>query len=269
MTVVALLFAVAASSASTSAAHETFAGLPVGKPAQVLQNPGFLVGYSDARRQPLWVAYRAESLKGKRLGKRPERFEADPRVANAVTERDYRGSGYTRGHLAPNYLIGKLYGRAAQHATFLMTNISPQRDRLNGLAWQRLEEAEADVVAPGAVQLWVVAGPVFGAAPAQLKSGVPVPDAFYRIWLDVRGDQAAALGFVVPQRVCGDEPLSQFLVTVDEIERRTGLDFFHELPDTQEAALERNGATDGWRLERIDRRPPRYAEKYDSGQCEP
>jgi endonuclease G, mitochondrial len=263
----ALVVALATASPRVSAAHETFAGQPTGPSVQVLQNPGFLVGYSEERRQPLWVAYRAESLKGKRLGKRPDRFEPDPRVAHPVLDGDYRRSGYTRGHLAPNYLIGKLYGRAAQHATFLLTNVSPQRARLNELVWQRLEEAEADVVAPGAVQLWVMAGPVFGAAPRRLKSGVALPEAFYRIWLDVRGDQVAALGFIVPQKVCGEEPLTQFRASVDEIERQTGLDFFHELADPQEAALEYSGASDGWRLERIDRRPARYANKFDS-TCE-
>jgi endonuclease G, mitochondrial len=251
------------------AASEIYAGLPAGPAVQVLTNPGFVVGYSDARRQPLWVGYRAESLKGRRIGKRPERFEADPRVAGAVNEGDYRGSGYTRGHLAPNYLIGRLYGRAAQHATFLMSNISPQRERLNGLVWQRLEEAEADVVAPGAVELWVLTGPVFAAQPPVLKrSGIPVPEAFYRIWLDLRDGQPHALAFVVPQQVCGTEPLSRYLTSVDDIERRTGLDFFHELADAGEAALEREHPLPGWRLERFDRRPARYADKFSQQQCE-
>lgn len=258
------LLALAALCASTgaSAAGESYAGWPAGAPVERLQNPGFAVGYSAAHRQPLWVAYRAESLKGRRLGKRPERFEPDPRVAAPVQEGDYRGSGYTRGHLAPNYLIGKLYGRAAQHATFLMTNVSPQRRRLNELSWQRLEEAEADIVAPAAVELWVTVGPVFGARASRLKPGIPVPDAFFRIWLDVREGVPQALAFIVPQDTCGSEPLSQYRVSVDEVERRTGLDFFAALPDEREALLERDRTSGGWRLERFERRAARYAENF-------
>ena len=252
---------------SAPGAEETWGGLPQGQPTQVLSNPGFLVGYSEARRQPLWVGYRAESLKGRRLGKRPERFEPDPRVDPAVAEADYRGSGYTRGHLAPNYLIGKLYGRAAQHATFLMTNVSPQRRTLNELVWQRLEEAEADIVAPRAIELWVITGPLFGQQPALLKKGIAVPEAFYRIWLDLDGGAPRALAFIVPQDVCGTEPLSQYLASIDEVERRAGLDFFAELADAQEDALERSRATDGWRLERFERRPPRYAGNFKDLQC--
>jgi len=258
--------------ATAAASEETFAGQPrsVGAGAvQLLRNPGFLVGYSEPRRQALWVAFRATSLKGsQRLAARP-RFEIDERTLTRVSTFDYNGSRYDRGHLAPNYLIGKLYGREAQRATFLMSNIAPQRARLNGLVWQRLEEAEADEVAPRAGELWVVAGPVFGAQPRTLKSGIPVPEAFYRIWLDERGAGApAVLGFIVPQRVCGTEPLSAYLTSVDEIERRTGLDFFHELEDAQEAVLESGRATAGWRLAHFDRLAPRYGDRFDLEQCD-
>jgi endonuclease G len=134
--------------------------------------------------------------------------------------------------------------------------------------WQRLEEAEADIVAPRAGELWVVTGPVFGSNPARLKSGIEVPQAFYRIWLDVRDDgAAAALAFVVPQDVCGTEPLERYLASVDDVERQTGLDFFHELADAQEQVLEASRASAGWRLERFNRLPPRYAEKFDLEAC--
>ena len=257
----------AAAVAAAASAPETFAGLPAGAKVQVLANPGFIVGYSEAHRQAAWVAYRAEAPKGRHKYRRLDRFETDPRVINPVTYWDYRGSGYTRGHLAPAYLIARLYGRAAQTATHLMSNISPQKARLNEMVWQRLEEAESDVVAPGAVELWVVTGPVFDQRRALKKSGIALPDAFYRIWLDVRDGEPWALAFIVPQDVCGTEPLSTYLASVDEIERRTGLDFFSELPDWQEAVLEREASVEGWRLDRYDQDPPRYGDKFDLSRC--
>lgn len=252
------------------AADETFGGLPRGPGVRVLPNPGFVVGYSEERRQPLWVAYRAASLQGTpRIGPRPKHFSVDARTRARVSSLDYSGSRYTRGHLAPNYLIGKLYGQDAQRATFLMSNVSPQKARLNQLVWERLEEAEADVVAPRAGELWVVTGPVFDAQPERLKAGIPVPHAFYRIWLDLRdGGAPAALGFVVPQGVCGTEPLAQFLASVDDIEHDTGIDFFHELADATEQALERAAVTTGWGLWRYNQRPPRYGDKFDLEICD-
>ena len=248
--------------------NETWAGLPASsRPVEVLRNPGFLVGYSEERHQPLWVAYRAETLKGTpALPPRP-RFEADKRTTSGISYFDYRGSHYTRGHLAPNYLIGKLYGAEAQKATFLMSNVSPQTARLNELVWQRLEEAESDRVAPSAVQLWVLAGPLFSAQPARLKRGIAVPEAFYRIWLDLRDGAPAALAFIVPQDVCGTEPLSKFVTSIDEIERRTGLDFCAELDDTREAALESARSTEGWQPGRWENRKPRYAENFGELEC--
>lgn len=246
---------------------ETYGGLPQGQEVEVLRNPGFLVGYSEARRQPLWVAYRAETLKGAPpLGPRP-RFEVDPRTRAKVSHADYKGSGYTRGHLAPNFVIGKLYGPQAQRATFLMSNIAPQRRRLNELAWQRLEEAEADIVAPAAIQLWVIAGPLFGPQPPRLRSGIPVPEAFYRIWLDVEQGVARALAFIVPQDVCGTEPLSRYLASVDAIEQRSGVDFFAALADEIESELEREAAPAPWRLERFEHRAARYAGNFDGSPC--
>lgn len=265
----AALLAAGAGAAAAVESAETYGGLPQGQDIQVLRNPGFLVGYSDARRQALWVAYRAETLKGTpRLGPRP-RFEVDRRTQARVSYFDYKGSGYTRGHLAPNFVIGKLYGPQAQRATFLMSNITPQRRRFNELAWQRLEEAEADVVAPAAIQLWVIAGPLFGPQPPRLESGIPVPEAFYRIWLDVEQGAARALAFVVPQDVCGTEPLSRYVASVDAIEQRSGIDFFAALADDAEAALERAVAPAPWRLERFERRVPRYAGHFEGQPCSP
>lgn len=273
----ALWLALSACAPAAAGDAMLFAGEPVpnGTAALlVLDNPGFRVGYSPAHRQPLWVGFRAESVRGKaRLGRRPDRFTPDARVPDPVGSRDYLSgkaeADLTRGHLAPNYLIGKLHGRAGQLATFLMSNISPQSRRLNELVWQRLEEAEVDVVAPALGPLFVLTGPVFGPSPRTLrKSGVAVPEAFYRIWVDVLpSGEARALAFIVPQQVCGAEPLSSFLATVDEIEQRTQLDFHAPLDDAVEAALEASRDTGGWTLERFDRRPPRYADNFGSLQC--
>lgn len=255
--------------AATAAEPETWAGEPRSRePVQVLHNPGFEVGYSAGRRQPLWVAYRAASVRYKRIGPRPADFSPDPRVSDPVGPRDYAHSGYDRGHLAPNYIIGKLYGQAAQHATFLLTNVSPQTARLDQLLWQRLEEAEADIVAPLAGNLPVLVGPVFGAHPPKLKGGVAIPDAFYRIWLDHRSAQPRVLAFIMPQNVCGPEPIGNYVTSVDEVERRTGLDFFAELDDAVENRIEAGRDAKGWELDRYDRKRGRYADKFDGDRCE-
>lgn len=226
---------------------------------QVIRHPGHVVGYSPCHRNPLWVSYRVSRDLRHALPPRPEKFHADP-AAPEVRWHAFKGSGYQRGHLAPRYAIARLYGEVAQEATFYMTNITPQRPNLNQKAWQRLEEVEIDEMSRWHGALQVIVGPIFDAQQEILPSGVEVPDAFFRIWLD--GDtwngRPRVLAFIVPQDVRGDEPLDGFLASVDEIERQTGLDFFAALDDAVEDPLEAQVEAGPWKLARVARQPPRY-----------
>ena len=79
-----------------------YAGLPRStRPVRVLKNAGFIVGYSDARRNPLWVSYRVFKIDTPTTHKRPSRFQADDRTQARVKHDDYTRSGYDRGHMAP------------------------------------------------------------------------------------------------------------------------------------------------------------------------
>jgi len=228
--------------------------------AHVLRNPGFMLSYSEWKGAPLWVTYRLfRPQKPHRVGKRPP-FRPDWRTLRHITPDDYTGSGYDRGHMAPNYAIALLYGRRAQEATFLMSNIAPQRHRLNARWWQRLEEVAIDHFTRYFRSVWVVTGPVWDDSPRYLKGArIDIPDAFYKIFVGIDfAGRPHALAFLVPQTVRGFEPLSRYLTTIDVIERKTGLDFFWLLPDEVEARLEREVDKGAFHLNRVDRLPPRY-----------
>ncbi len=62
----------------------------------------------------------------------------------------------------------------------------------------------------------------------------------------------------MPQDVNGDEPLDRFVVSIDEIEARTGLDFFPQLSPAAAESLEAGVATEGWGLEEVARLPGRF-----------
>lgn len=226
---------------------------------KVIQHPGHVVGYSPCRGNPLWVSYTASRDLAYKLPPRPDKFHSDP-AAPAVRWHAYKGSGYERGHMAPNYAIARQFGPEAQRATFLMSNITPQRPNLNQKLWQRLEEVEIDEMARWHGEIQVIVGTVFDEKRDKLHSGVELPDAFFRIWLDERtwNGKPKALAFVVPQSVQGTEPLDQFVVSVDEVERLTGLDFFAELDDAEEGPLEAIVNTKDWKLGRVADQPPRY-----------
>lgn len=245
-----------------------YAGAPVAEavlgPVRRLDNPGFVAGYSPQRGTPLWVAYRAEAVERSAFHRRPE-FAPDPRVSRSPAPGSYRGSGHDRGHMAPNYLIANLYGEAAQKKSFLLSNIAPQRPRLNQLLWQRLEEVEADYLAVRHRRLWVTLGPVYGETPERVggPGGVDVPEAYYRIWLEREDGRPRVLALRVPQDVRGDERLDDFVVSVDTIEAETGLDFHPALPEDVQAAIESEpGDADAWGLTELACFPARYRENW-------
>ena len=208
-----------------------------------MRNTGYVAGWSDLRREPLWVAYRLDPQTGKHNLKRPARFTPDPRVAHPGDTHDYDATGYDRGHLAPNAAIAQRYGHDAQLETFFLTNICPQRPELNRKVWSRLEREEADDLAQRLDGVWVVDGPVFGSDPAKLPGGEAIPEAFYKILLDEGPDDLRLRAFLIPQDVRGNENPESFTTTVDAVERATGLDFFPALGDAREDRLE--GAAPG------------------------
>ncbi len=224
--------------------------IPAGR---FLRNTGYLAGYSDDLGAALWVGYRVKDVDPLPApAERPERFEADPRTLARVEPAAYTGSGYDRGHLAPNYAIATRYGRTAQQETFLMSNVIPQKHGLNAGLWKQMELRAATSYPARFGEVWVLAGPVFRRSPARLSGtggGVAqpaIPDACYLIIVDESEGRMRALAFLFPQEpAAGAEP-GDYLTTVDEIERRTGLEFFAELPVQAETELESRRAERVW-----------------------
>ncbi|MEW6250663.1 MAG: DNA/RNA non-specific endonuclease [Planctomycetota bacterium] len=256
-------------SAPAWAAH-VYMGLPQPEASYLLLvNRGYVVGYSEERRDPLWAAYRLFPVSDPPQSPRPRSFSVDERTTGCVSHDDYRPvtDRFDRGHMAPNHAIATRYGREAQLETFLMSNVCPQAACLNEGTWEAFEKVICDDYA-GRGEVYVVAGPIFGPAPERLPAGVEVPDAFYTIVVApganaVPGAPAgsvpppAAPGVPVPQMLAivmdqsveGERVLSEFVTTVDDVEQRSGLDFFAELPDDIERAAESAPPDPGWQID--------------------
>lgn len=220
---------------------------PAGGAVRVLNNRAYAVGYDDVLAAPRWAAYRLHDLA--RVGEpppRPERFSVDRRTTARVEPSDYSGSGYDRGHLAPNYAIAIHYGADAQLETFLMSNIAPQRHALNAGVWKRLEQRIATNYPARYGEVWVLCGPIFGEPPRRLRRGAAVPDAFYLIVLDEKEGQLRAQAFIFPQETPESARPDDFLASIDEIERRTGLDFLPDLSTEAQARIESARAARTW-----------------------
>ena len=211
----------------------------------VLTNSGYLVGYCESRKDPVWAAYRLFRPTDFHAPPRPREFEPDHRTTAQVSSHDYTGSGYDRGHMAPNYGIAVCYGASAQQETFLMSNIIPQRPHLNREVWERLEQQEIREYAPRYRQIWVVDGPIFHGHD-HLKGGEDVPDACFKIICREVDGRPSVMAFIMPQSVNGNESPQQYLTSVDKIEQETGLDFFSAMPADLQQRFETEPARGMW-----------------------
>jgi endonuclease G len=211
----------------------------------VLENESYLAGYSEELKNPVWVAYRVFDVPELTLGSRPS-FRTDYRTEARVAPGDYRGSGYDRGHMAPNFAIATRYGESGQRETFLMSNIIPQTDFINRYLWRDLEERIAVRYGRYLDEVWVMTGPVFSEPVKRLPSGVAVPTAYYKIVADVQDDTLRVMAFLVQSRSPPYTRLKTTMASIDELEGLTGLDFFAGLPPETQAALESRPAGRFW-----------------------
>lgn len=224
-----------------------YGGAPVSERiVRVLPNRGYVAGYCESLGNPLWVAYQVRDGEVTPSGARPEKFLIDVRTTARVEADDFAGSGFDRGHLAPNHAIAAHFGRQAQEETFLMSNITPQKHALNAGAWKQLEQRIATNYPARFGEVWVIAGPVFGANPEVLRHRVAVPDACYMLVVDETEGRTRVEAFLFPQDTPENAALADYVTTVDEIETRTGLDLLSELPDEAEGAIESRRVARVW-----------------------
>lgn len=225
--------------------EELFFGTPEETDVE-LSRRGFSLGYSNSHRQPLWVCYILSSNNlAKKQVKRSNLFRVDPAIKyHPVKPRDYSKTGYDKGHLAA--AADMTYSVETMNNSFFMSNISPQIPGCNRGIWKRLE----NIVRMWAVReekLCIVTGPLFKPDAKNLgKTNIPVPYAFYKVILDLTPPMKM-IGFIIPNQPT-KRRLPSFVVTVDEIEKVTGYDFFSELPDVIEEKLEAEANFELWNL---------------------
>ena len=227
-----------------------------GGDVQVLRKTGFVTGYAKEWRLPMWTAWNltASHTTGpyKRKG---VKFQEDDEVPYPkAMNSDYYSSGYDRGHMCPSG--DNKWSRQAQEDCFLFTNMCPQSHNLNGGDWNDLE-MKCRTWAKRYGNIYIVCGPVFrNSRPSRTigRNRVWVPDGFYKVVLRMnqrsdrgrqRGDAIAAIGFYYDNED-GHRPLSDYVMTVDEVEEMTGLDFFSGLSDKTEQRVEAQADLRDW-----------------------
>lgn len=203
---------------------------------ELVKYSGMSISFNRDLHIPNWVAW--ELTRGETAGTEPRanNFVRDYNVAGCADPSDYRHSGYDRGHMVP---AGDMkWSEQAMTESFMMTNICPQAKALNTGAWKKLEEkcrfwAERDSA------LVIVCGPVLndGFDKYLGESQVAVPKRYFKVILAPYANPPRGIGFIMPNaRVEGG--MQRAAVSIDEVERITGHDFFSALPDEIENEVE-------------------------------
>ncbi len=204
---------------------------------QIVRHKFYTLNYDERHEQAKWVFYRlTQSDVEIDLYERTDKFLVDPRVLTlSANDFDYRGSGYDRGHMVPAADCN--HDKVAMEESFYYSNMSPQHPSFNRGIWSKLEK-QVRVWAVEYEELCIASGPVIISQTPKVigTNNVAVPDSFYKVILDIE-PEFRCIGFILPNEKCVN-PLSYYARTVDQVERITGIDFFHSLPDSVENRIE-------------------------------
>ena len=193
-------------------------------PEIILRKKSYVVSYNQDTRMPNWVAWQltAEHTDGEL--KRMNNFHEEENCPRPrATLQDYKGSGWSRGHMCP--AGDNKWSRDAMYDSFSLVNVCPQDSKLNSGVWNRvLMKRQHETIGP---------------------NKVVVPEAFFKVVLCMVG-KPKAFGVVVRNNE-GTKKRDLYYNSVDDVERLTGLDFFPSLPDDIEKVVEAEVNMDEWR----------------------
>ena len=188
-------------------------------------------------------------------GKEFSEYPNDPSLPSQYhfTVDPYWGSGFDHGHIMASADRSYAYNETANCQTFYMTNMQPQVNDFNAGVWSNMEnqarkwnnsnfreilyvckggtiDSEANLYEPT---------PYIGSG----NNRIPVPRFFYMAFLCKKpasqGGGYEAAAFWIEHKVSYDENLLKYLISIDELEQKTGIDFFCNLPDKTEELVEK------------------------------
>ena len=243
-----ILFSLFGLSAAEPPQYDNLAlGIP-GKCDTLIDRPGYALGYIEYHEQAAFVIYKLTAREAlTKEAKRTNRFRSDPEIpTGSATAADYRRSGYDRGHLAP--AADMAFSVQTMADSFFMSNMSPQKPAFNRGIWKRLEE-QVRQIAIREKAIYVVTGPILPKKKTVTigANQVTVPTHYYKVIFDLTPPRKM-IGFILPNEG-SDRPLEDFAVTVDVVEKATGLDFFSALPKAVQEKLEGSLVISSWSWE--------------------
>lgn len=210
----------------------------------------YAVEWNDAKKAQRWSCYQLYSsnlVKGpgvKRYRSTTNQYPQDPLLPEALrfAQDPYWRSGYDHGHICPSN--DRLYTSEANYQTFFMTNMQPQNHEFNAGVWEHMESAVREIAKRNGYSfcdtLYVCKGGTIDNEAQYTKTGrgLIVPQYFFMAIMRVKNGVYNAFGFWVEHLANNDRQLAKYAVSIQELEKKTGIDFFCNLPDDKERVVE-------------------------------
>ena len=219
------------------------------------ENITYSISFNSERQHSRWVAFTFNnSNRAKNVG-RSDNFQADPDFLGeyTMTKQQINGNGYQRGHLVASY--DRVYSREANEQTFYMSNMSPQIGKFNTGLWNDLEykineKGSGWGCNPNfADTLYVVKGGTIAEGLYTSKGNCPtVPKYYFMALLRLKDKTYYGIAFWMEHKSSLPGTVMDYAITIDELEERTGIDFFCNLKDNLENAVESTIDKKTWNL---------------------
>ena len=234
----------------------------------------YSVEWDNAKVANRWTCYQLHEGNTLSQTDRNDDFKADPDVAVSATLEDYRNSGFSRGHLCPS--ADRQCSEEQNKQTFFLTNMQPQWQKHNGGLWKNLEDLVRNYATDDGKTnahcdtLYIVKAATItdkvtindteedGIYDQKCVGGdghsheLIVPKFFYMALLHYNKvtDNYHAIAFWTLHEDANDtnKNYGDYAISIDELEKRTGIDFFCNLPDEVEKQVEAEVDLDFWKL---------------------
>ncbi|MFD2586360.1 DNA/RNA non-specific endonuclease [Croceitalea marina] len=220
--------------------------LPSSSTNAIVSHDYYMLSYNEPFEQAEWVMYELKKDHLTYDDRRRPYFIEDPKVKSKSADwRNYKNSGYDRGHLCP--AGDRRFSEYAYNETFYTSNISPQKKDFNAGVWNRLEQKIRQWCKKGG-DLYVITGGVLEEGLEEIgDEDVDVPKSFYKVVFRKKNEQIQALAFLFPHEE-SSKPLTNFIISIDALEARTGIDFFHQQSEELQHEFEKKISKKEWKF---------------------
>ena len=205
--------------------HNPYGFAQTQRPAQPICREAYFVAYDAPVKIPVYVSYTLLPQNALGCWPRTNAFVADRSVPGGATPADYAGTGYDKGHAAPDGDLS--WSEIVEYESFLMTNMYPQHGSLNRGIWKLLETSIRGWTVQRNQAFTIYVGALYGAGDETIgASRVIVPHGYYKIVINNATGEIAGWQFphTKPYQNLGND-LTKFRAMISSIESRAGVKF--------------------------------------------